>query len=248
MWTYLVIFLSITALLIVFLRRLIITFSSSRKKDSNKEHEENTAKDKTKKVRLSHDDRKKVNDLCKRGQVLVNAGKEDEAIKCFVQALSLDPTHKETMHNLAVLYMHKEMFSPAAALFKELAQIDEDSVHYSHLGLALYNQNDYEGAREAYQKSIDLDPSRPQRFVSLCQVYRSMQEPDLAMIALNKALDMDEKNIDYMFLKLDLLNEFEDTENSKEVVGLILKLDPENKEAQSMKRKLQRLDKAKNSK
>ena len=75
---------------------------------------------------------------------MLKAGKEEDAIKCFVQALALNELHDETQHRLAVLYLKKQMYGAAAALFKRLLESKEDPVYYSHLGLALYKQSSFE--------------------------------------------------------------------------------------------------------
>lgn len=236
MWTYLVIFVSISALLLVFLRRVIFVL---RGKDIKKKEEKVEVKKEVveEKVKVSRKDKSTVEGLCKRGEAMMKAGKDEEAIKCFVQALALDPNHKDSLNKLGVLYMHKQMYGAASALFKNLSEIEEDSVHYSHLGLALYHQNEYEEAKEAYQKAVSLDPSRPQRFVSLCQVYRAQENNDLALAALEKAVDLDPKNVECLFLMTDLLFETENFDKGKDVVRMILEVDPDNEEAKKLLRK-----------
>lgn len=154
--------------------------------------------------KISKEDRAKVEALCNRGETLVKAGKDDEAIKCFVQALAVYGAHNETLNKLAMLYLQKQMFSAAAALFKQLGELTQDAVHFSHLGLALYQQSDFEGAKEAYQKAVDLDSSRPQRFISLAQVYRSLGQPYNALVAVSKAVELDPENEEFKDLMKEI--------------------------------------------
>lgn len=154
--------------------------------------------------KISKEDRAKVEVLCNRGEALVKAGKDDEAIKCFVQALAIHGVHNETLNKLAMLYLQKQMFSAAAALFKQLGELTQDAVHFSHLGLALYQQSDFEGSKEAYQKAVDLDSSRPQRFISLAQVYRSLGQPYNALVAVSKAIELDPENKEFKDLMKEI--------------------------------------------
>lgn len=189
---------------------------------------------------LSRSETEDVGKLVKKAESALKVGKEEEAIKYFVQALAIDELHIETQHKLAMLYMKKEMFSAAAALFKSLGDISGEAVHYSHQGLALYQQNLFEEAKVAYQKAVDLDPSRPERFVSLAQVYRSLGQLNNAVVALNKAVEVEEENLDFLFLLIDLQAELGNFDEALEIVGKVLELDPENKEAKSYVETLKR--------
>lgn len=184
----------------------------------------------SKKKRLSGDEREEVERLFKRGVAMIKAGKDDEAIKCFVQALAIDELHIETQHRLALIYLQKQMYAASAALFKKLGELTQDPLHYSHLGLALYQQSEYGAARDAYQKAVDLDPSRPQRFVSLSQVYRAMGQLNNAMVALNKAIEMDGENLEFLFLVGDLQAELGNKDAARQAFEKILVMDPKNKE------------------
>lgn len=187
----------------VFIRKLLLFKSGGKNKKSlknkgvsnEKEGEEEDSESSGEKI--SKEDRATVLALCNRGEALIGAGKDDEAIKCFVQALAINNEHGETLNKLAMLYLQKQMFSAAAALFKQLGELTQDAVHFSHLGLALYQQSDFEGAKEAYQKAVDLDDSRPQRFISLAHVYRSLGQPYNAMIAISKAVELDPENKEF---------------------------------------------------
>ncbi len=239
MWTYLVILISVSAILVVFFRRVIfVAMGNDLIKQEIKEYDEDSdVIANEKKKRISRTDKETLEDIFKRGENMIKAGKDDEAIKCFVQALTINPHHIDSMQKLGVLYMHKQMYSAASALFKDLASLEESSVHYSHLGLALYQQNAFEEALDAYKKAVSLDDTRPQRFVSLCQVYISLKKPELAVIALDKAISLDPQNIEFLFLLADLLFELDEFEKAKDVVRNILELEPENEEALKLLRK-----------
>jgi len=189
------------------------------------------------KVKLSRKDKEEVNILYKKANNYLETGNEEDAIKCFIQALSIDPKHKDSMHKLGVLYLHKQMYSSACAIFKELCEIEENAIYLSHLGLALYNLQEYERALDAYQKAVLLDYSRSARFVSLCQVYRSLNNNRMALISLSKALEIEEENLDYMFLLSEILFEMEKFDEAKAVVKKILFLNPENEDAKKLLRK-----------
>jgi tetratricopeptide (TPR) repeat protein len=234
MWTYLVIFLAALVFILVFFHRIFLLNKKAVKKaEVVEEKESNDAP-----AKVLKKDKSKAEALCEKGKQLAKAGNEEEAIKSFVQALALDPAHADTQHELAMLYLNKQMYSAAAALFKQLAETLENPVHYSHLGFALFQQNAFEEARDAYQQALVLDPSRPQRYISLAQVYRSLQQPNLAVIAINKALEIDKENLDFLFLLAEIHNEMQMLQDCELVLKKILELDAENKEAKALLRKI----------
>ncbi|MBI4232401.1 tetratricopeptide repeat protein [Candidatus Peregrinibacteria bacterium] len=232
MWTYLAIFLSLTAILIVFVRRLVLKKRAAI--EAGRPVEETPVEEPEDQEIASKSDRAKAQALCDQAEGFLKAGKDDEAIKCFVQALALDSLHQETQYRLAMLYLQKQMFSAAAALFEQLALSTEDPVLFSHLGLALYQQGEMVGAKGAYQKALELDDSRPQRFVSLAQVYKALGQLNNAVIALVKAIEAEEQNTDYLFLLAELQTGLGHSEQAKEIVKRILELEPRNKEAKEM--------------
>ncbi len=221
-------------IIFVFSRRMYLYFKKDSKVNKKKSHKEPEEPSEITKEKLSRADKELILQLCEKGDSFIKSGKEDEAIKCFVQALAIDQTHVETQNKLALLYMQKQMFAAASALFKQLSEQTNDPVHYSHLGLALYNQNDFEAARDAYQKAVELDDSRAQRFVSLAQVYRALQQHNLAIIALKKALEKEEGNLDFQFLLTEILMESGDLQGANGIIKGILENDPKNEEALKM--------------
>lgn len=247
MWTYLLLFSSVAVVFIVFLRRVILHYRALKPVEAE-EVEKETAQEvpgaeEEKKKRVSRGDKEKVEDLCARGKAMIKSGKDEEAVKCFVQALSLDTAHQETQHQLAMLYFNKQMFSAAAALFKELGDATQDAVHFSHLGLALYKQQDFEGALKAYQDSVSLDDTRPQRFVSLSQVYRALGQANNAIIALEKAIRMGPENHDFKFLMADILIEQGRHNDARVHIETVLVAAPEDEEAKNLIRKINKLEK-----
>lgn len=244
MWTYLIIFLSIGLVFGVFIRRALLVNKAANTPEEQKNIEADEDLSIDKKKRISKTDKEVIAELCEKAEIKLKVGNEDEAIKLLVQALAINELHEEAQHKLAMLYMQKQMYSAAAALFKRLGSTTNDPVHYSHLGLALYQQKEFEEAKRAYQKAVDLDDSRPQRFASLSSVYRSLGELQISIIALNKAIEIDKENITYLLLLADIQVEMEDYGNALKTLNGILDLDPENEEAKEYFKKVQAMQSA----
>lgn len=254
MWTYFILFLGITALLAVFFRRAILFyFKNSAAADAASEAEKSADESATSKPdsdiesdideetlpeKKSKGSKFKIANLLAEADGLLKKGEEEEALKVLIQALSIDNNHLETLQKLAMLYLQKQMLGAASALFKQLAELTDDPVHYSHLGLSLYQQSCLEEARDAYQKSVELDPSRPQRFVSLAQVYRSLDQPQNAVIALSKAIELDQENMDFLLLMAAVHSDLEKIDDARSFLKTVLEKDPEHQEALILLKKL----------
>lgn len=245
MWTYLAILFSFLLLVAVFAHRIVSNRRNIVDKKAQAEAKAAMAAEESeeeKKIRLSSEEKDQVETLCKRGESLINSGKDEEAIKCFVQALSINSQHQETNQRLALLYLQKQMYSAAAALFQQLAQQTNDPMHYSHWGLALYQQSDFENAKTAYQTAVDLDPSRPQRFISLSQVYKALGQLANAIIATNKALEIDDKNIEFLYQLADLQAEAGNYLAARETIGRLFAIDSDNRAAKELLKEIRKLE------
>lgn len=237
-------FLSVAALLAVFVHRNMVLRKlanmPAEKPEDIFSEDASTAENEEKK-KVSKGDKKLIEEYLEKAEVKMKVGEEDEAIKFLVQILSMDEFHEEAQHKLAMLYMQKQMFGAAAALFKQLCSLTDEAVHYSHLGLALYQQNEFEGAKQAYQRAVVLDPSRPQRFISLGQVYRALGQSHHALMAIHKALEMDEENMDFLFLIVDIQKEMGNFDVALEIIEKILLINPESEMAKEARKEIKKL-------
>lgn len=241
MWTYLLLFLSISLFVGVFAHRAYkLNVKKNTPAPEKKSLIDEEPVDLGDNKKLSKQEKLDVVALCEKADIKLKVGEEDEAIKLLVQAMAVDPANIEAHQKLAMLYMQKQMYSAAAALFKQLGELTGDAVHYSNLGLALYQQQEFEAAKEAYQRAIVLDPSRPQRFVSLAQVYRSLDQLSNAIVAANKAHEMDKENIDFLFLIADLQMDSQNYDESANALKKIVDLDPDNLDAKNYLRKVKK--------
>ncbi|MCK9186526.1 tetratricopeptide repeat protein [Candidatus Gracilibacteria bacterium] len=241
MLTYLLLFLSVSVFIGVFAHRVYaLNIKKNTPPPEKKSLIDEEPLDIDENKKLSKQEKSEISILCEKADIKLKVGEEEEAIKLLVQAMAIDPANIEAQQKLAMLYMQKQMYAAAAALFKQLGELTNDAVHYSNLGLALYQQQEFEAAKEAYQRAVVLDSSRPQRFISLAQVYRSLNQLSNAIVAANKANEMDSQNIDFLFLIADLQMDAENHEESMNALKKILEIEPENAEAKNYLRKVKK--------
>jgi len=104
-------------------------------------------------------DMEKANALKEEGNEFVKAGKFNEAVEKYNQAIKLnrDPVY---FCNRAAAYCRLEQYDLAIQDCRTALALDEKYAKaYGRLGLALSCQNRYDAAIEAYKKAIELDPN-----------------------------------------------------------------------------------------
>jgi len=118
--------------------------------------------------------------------------KEDAAIDALKRAAELDPGFAGTHTLLAQMYERKESYGDAEAAYrKELAnpaaapQVQADA--WAGLGRVLRIGNRTDAAIEAFEKVIELAPSRPESYVELSSLYTKAGKPDRAAAVLAQA-------------------------------------------------------------
>jgi len=232
MFTYLIIFLSVIGLLIVFLRRAYLVLIKKRVEAEQKEPL--IEEDYGPKRRVPRDQKSKMEKLYHRALAQVKKCDPKGAVKTLVQALAIDPDYLDAQKELGRIYLEHKMWGKAAAVYKYLSEKSGDAVDYSHYGLASYNSGELEAAAEAYQKAISLDPGRAPRYVSLGQVYRDLDRDQLALIAFNKALELDGSNVDYILLTADLYLHLGSLVEAKDLARKALGLSPMSKIAKKI--------------
>ncbi|MCC0566535.1 tetratricopeptide repeat protein [Brevibacillus borstelensis] len=87
---------------------------------------------------------------------------ENEAASWFNQALERDPSYYLANYGLSIAYVQLSRFDDAITAANKFVgaakEKDEQSNGYNVIGLCYESKGDREKAREAYQKSVELDP------------------------------------------------------------------------------------------
>jgi len=219
MWTYLAILISLLIPIIIYIHKFHVYKINKNKTIEEKTHKEKIKEYKTEtKEKVTKKEKTEAEIKYTKAISSLEDGDEEEGIKQLIQALALNPLHIKTSDTLAKIYIKKQMYSSASAILKQLINIEEKPEHYSHLGLAYYQQNLFEDAKYAYQQAIILDKDRPQRYISLAQVYRALKQPYNSIISINKALEYDSDNINYLLLLTELFNEVGDNKNAQKTI------------------------------
>jgi len=82
-----------------------------------------------------------------------------DAVRCYKQALKLEPNEYGALNNLATLEAAEQNFSGAERLYRRALKVQPGSARiFKNLGTNLLMQHRYSESSEAYAKALALDP------------------------------------------------------------------------------------------
>ncbi|MFH1619495.1 MAG: tetratricopeptide repeat protein [bacterium] len=125
---------------------------------------------------------------------LARGEKFDEAVRIYERVLVFHPESAAARENLGRLH---QLRGDHAASEKELLAAlkkNETPGRYSALGDTYFLCRKWEKARDAYMKSLSMDPVQPSVFVRLGRSFLFLGSPDTALDAFRNAAALDKKN------------------------------------------------------
>ena len=124
----------------------------------------------------------KPEDQAKYGTALVGAGREDEALRHLLEAVKDDSSNCDPYFNLGYLYMKKQDYENAAAMFEKKIGCDPRSLSsYVNAAACYMQRKNFPRAGELLRKAVDLQPAFLQSRLWLARYYIYVDSLDLAM-------------------------------------------------------------------
>jgi tetratricopeptide (TPR) repeat protein len=138
------------------------------------------------------------------GTTLEKQNKLDDAAAQFRRALELEPQHATAHYNLGNNLRVKGRYEEAIAHFKQSIAGRPDSADaWNNMGIALAEHGNLDEARDAYQKAVELDPTRVVHHKNLAHTKRfKSDDPQLAVmeeLARNLVSVPEHEQIDLQF-------------------------------------------------
>jgi tetratricopeptide (TPR) repeat protein len=171
------------------------------------------------------------------------------AAESYESALALEPRDAQSLRELAAIYSQLNEHAKAAGVWQRyITEIDPGSVEaYLQLGGQRLSQGDAEGAAQALNKAVEIEPSA-RAFQSLGDIYRAVQKPKESIQNYRKAAELDPANVQVRIKLADILYRERKLEDTVAEADVVLRSDPDNRFAQELKgkalRDLRRFDEA----
>ena len=120
-------------------------------------------------------------DQAKYGTALYGMGKEDDALKALLAAVQADTTNCDPYFNLGSLYMKKQDYVNAAAMFEKRIGCDPRSLSAYVNAAACYMQlKNYPRTRELLTKALELKPDFLQGLLWMARYYSQVDSVEKA--------------------------------------------------------------------
>jgi tetratricopeptide (TPR) repeat protein len=143
------------------------------------------------------------------GVLYIQAGRLDDAIEQFNQALKVTRDDQESLLYAGIAYMNKEDYDNALTYFEReikyykntaMAQANpslEQAYYYS--GVAYWKKKDYDKAIDYLNKALAIKKSNSDTYLVLGRVYLAKKSYDEALTAFSSALKFDPRYPDALY-------------------------------------------------
>lgn len=153
----------------------------------------------------------------KKGETLFAAKKYDEAVEAFLKCIEMDESNVDAYLKLGEVYAEQKMYDEAADILESGYEVTGDEALmtraaeiFCDLGKRRYKDEDYEGAIEAYDRAIGINPQYADAYLQLADIYFYLEEYEnadavlaegcettgneaLAEIRMNKLMEMSQR-------------------------------------------------------
>ena len=97
--------------------------------------------------------------LLGKGVALLNLGRADEALRCFDEAATLDPTNAETLVKRGMALEKLQKMEEALSSYNRAIAADNSmTLAYLYKGAACNRLQRFREALECYDKALDIEP------------------------------------------------------------------------------------------
>ena len=167
------------------------------------------------------------------GAAYQSQGLTDLAIKEYEKAIALNPAFPEGSSNLGGYYFRMQKYEQSIKLFKQAIKAYPNFIQaHSNLGAVLNKLNRSKEAVPHLEKAIQLEPEFGIAYFNLGNAYIKQDNLNEAREAYDMAV---KKGINFLSLHwnlYDIHTRQEKKSEAKQELGIILQIDPENRDAQ----------------
>ena len=127
------------------------------------------------------------------GELLCEQSRFKEAERVYQDALKYRPTDFDLYYSLGIVYTMMSDFQMAKEMYEKAAEINHRAYGANYnLGQIALIQGDYDIAEKYFKNSL-YDDLEAKSYFQLAKIYILKGEKDMAIIFLNKAIEIDSK-------------------------------------------------------
>ena len=158
----------------------------------------------------------KIDKLWRVAQEAIIDRKYLRAEKVLLTILRFDERNATAYNRLGIIYAGQKQFDDAIECF-EIAQSLESSASSLHnVGLIYLKTENYQKAALAFEQALEIEDNMPTRYIAYARALEKLGKDKLAISALEKAAELDERpqilrSLGALYLKV------EDLEKAKEI-------------------------------
>ena len=158
----------------------------------------------------------KIDKLWRVAQEAIIDRKYLRAEKVLLTILRFDERNATAYNRLGIIYAGQKQFDDAIECF-EIAQSLESSASSLHnVGLIYLETENYRKAALAFEQALEIEDNMPTRYIAYARALEKLGKDKLAISALEKAAELDERpqilrSLGALYLKV------EDLEKAKEI-------------------------------
>lgn len=131
--------------------------------------------------------------------VLYNkVGEYNDAEDCIKKALSIEPRFYY-LENLARVYLDREDYIVAIRLYEDLVQHSPTYENYFNLAMACKGAHEWERAKFAYYKSLEINPNGYESYFNLAYLALNDNNPQEAIRCYKKALEINPEDWESLY-------------------------------------------------
>lgn len=158
-----------------------------------------------------------IHDPALRAYQLAQAGRLDQAIAAYREAIELNPYDGYLYYHLAQLLEEVGAGDEALAAYAEAAEVQvADAFLWYVLGAAYQERGAYEEAKEAYVKASELSPTNLQLHQVLAEEFRTMGFEDLAQAEQAKVDEIQQRLVEEFIRQQEALRRQQELERQIE--------------------------------
>lgn len=163
------------------------------------------------------------------GNIYANLGQNEIAIENYKEAIRIDKLFYPAKVNLAMLYNRLGQNNEAESLLEEVVKEypEMGNVYYS-LGLLQAEMGKYDKSVLSLQNASELIPSQSRVWFNLFKLYDFKNNKAKAEGALIKCLELEARNQEFLYAKMEFLLKQKRTKEAKELAKKVLEYYPDS--------------------